>query len=56
VLDRLPKQAVVDLAGEDLIGEFKFADFLSAEIYYVDVCHRSSLFALTIDAVSKNFV
>jgi hypothetical protein len=56
VLDRLPEERVVDLSGKDLIGEFKLPDFGSTEIYYVDVCHRSSLFALAIDAASKNFV
>src|ERR1700761_5916538 len=56
VLDRLPKEAVVDLCREDLVDEFELSDLGPSEIYYVDVCHRSSLFALAIDAASKNFV
>jgi hypothetical protein len=56
VLDRLPEQCVVDLAGEDVVGEFELTNLLSTEIYYVDVCHRSSLFAPAIDAAGKNFV
>ena len=46
----------VFLITKDFIGEFEFADFLSAEIDYIDVCHRSSLFAPAIDAADKNFV
>jgi hypothetical protein len=56
VLDRLPEERVVDLACEDLIGEFELSDFGSTEIYYIDVCHRSSLFVPTIDAVGQNFI
>jgi hypothetical protein len=39
MLYRLPEERVVDLTGEDLVGEFELTDFGSAEIYYVDVCH-----------------
>ena len=46
---------VVNLGGAK-VGEFELSDFGSSEIYYVDVCHRSSLFAPAIDAASKNFV
>jgi hypothetical protein len=56
VLDRLPEQPVVDLAREDVVGEFELTNLLPAEIDYIDVCHRSSLFALAIDAASKNFI
>src|ERR1700733_6029317 len=56
VLDRLPKQRVVDLARKDFVGEFEFSNFLSSEIDYIDVCHRSSLFVLTIDVESLDFV
>ena len=56
VLDRLPEQCIVDLACEDLVGEFELADLLPAEIDYIDVCHRSSLFAPAIDAAGLDFV
>src|SRR6202011_5131672 len=39
VLDRLPQEGVVDLRGEDLVGEFELSDLGPAEIDYIDVCH-----------------
>ena len=56
MLDRLPKERVVDLAREDLIGEFELTDLASVEIDYVDVCHRSSLFMPAIDAAGQNCI
>src|SRR6266702_2728998 len=56
MLDRLPQEAVIDLAGEHFVEEFELPDFLSAEIDYVDVCHRSSLFVPAIDAAGLDFV
>jgi hypothetical protein len=56
MLDRLPEEPVVDLACEDFVGELELTDLLPAEIDYIDVCHRSSLFAPAIDAAGKNFV
>ena len=56
VLDRLPEQPVVDLACENFVGEFELTNLLSAEIDYIDVCHRSSLFAPAIDAAGLDFV
>ena len=56
VLYRLPKQRVIDLAGEDLISEFELTDLGPTEIDYIDVCHRSSLFAPVIDATGQNFI
>ena len=56
MLDRLPEECVVDLAGEHFVEEFELSDLLSAEIDYIDVCHRSSLFMPAIDAAGQNFV
>ena len=55
MLDRFPQQGFVYFSGEQVV-EFELANLLPAEIYYIDVCHRSSLFAPAIDAAGLDFV
>ena len=52
-MDRLLAPLVEALKARN---EFELTDLGSTEIDYVNVCHRSSLFALAIDAASQNFV
>ena len=55
MLDRLPEQRIIDLAGKDVGVQFELADLLSSEIHYIQVCHKSSLFLPANDAAGPDF-